>query len=303
VRIGFHLPQWGAGATRESVLAVARVVEDAGLDSVWVADHIVYPMQEGGSEYPGGQRTFAPEDGWLEAFGLLSLAAGATERIQLGTSVLVASMRDTLTTAKVAATLDALSGGRLLLGVGVGWWREEYEALGKPFDKRGRILEEQLRALPALWSGEETSFDGEYVSFERVVCRPVPHRRGGPPVLVGGMGKAALRRAGQFGDGWHALGVHEPTLVAGWEAVKAHAVAVGRDPSQLTLSTSSLLVEDDEKMLRRLIRLAQMGVVHVALTPASFDAGAFAGLIERFAERLLPRLRAEIGSAEAVSGA
>lgn len=289
MRVGVHLPQWGPGARRAGVVAVARAAEEAGLDSLWVADHVVIPV-EGSADYPYQDKTpFGPGDGFLEAFTLLAVVAGATERIRLGTSVLVLPMRETLLTAKIAATFDALAPERLVLAIGAGWWAEEFAALGAPFAGRGRTLDEQLTALRALWREGTVAFDGERVRFPAVACEPRP-QGGGPPLLVGGMGPAAWKRAGRLGDGWHALGVHAETLAEGRAQIAEHARAAGRGTARLTLSTSTVLPDDDATALRRLRRLHDLGVDEVVLQIASEPDAVRRG-IARLAERLLPAVR------------
>jgi probable F420-dependent oxidoreductase len=297
VRIGFHLPQWGADANRDGVITVARAVEEAGLDSVWVADHLVLPTASA-SSYPYNSETpFGPRDGFLEALTVLSVVAGATERVLLGTSVLVLPMRQPVVTAKVVATLDVLSGGRTVLATGAGWWKEEFEALGAPFDRRGRRFDEQIRVLRALWEKGTTRFDGEFHTFDEIACEPRPVQPGGPPILIGGMGRPAWRRAAELGDGWHAVGVHAETLTEGMAEIARHAESRDRDPGEIALSTSTLLPDDDETALRRLVRLAGVGVSHVVLDTRAGTVSEICQAIDRFATFVLPRLRDAVASA------
>src|SRR5262249_21335608 len=158
--IGVHLQTWGAFARRPAILSVARTVEDAGLDSVWVADRVVFPLRSR-TQYPYGELLYAAEDGFLEALSTLAVVAGATSRISLGTSALVLPTRHPLLLAKSIATLDVLSEGRIVLAVGIGWWREEYEALGVPFERRGHRFEEQIRILRRLWTDGRAAHNGE----------------------------------------------------------------------------------------------------------------------------------------------
>lgn len=267
MKIGVHLPQWGGGATRSGVDAVAQAVECCGLDSVWVADHLVVPSRsESTYPYRPDGLPFSAADGFLEALTTLAVVAGATSRVMLGTSVLVLPMRDPLTTVKVVSTLDVLSEGRTILAMGAGWWREEFAALGQRFQGRGRRFDEQLAVMRAAWREGTTSFDGEFYAFEELACLPLPTQPGGPPVLIGGMGPAAHRRAARFGDGWHAVGggdVH--VLRDGRTRIDELAVAHGRDPRTITLSTSAGLSTDDDRAVARLRELAAVGVDHLVL--------------------------------------
>jgi probable F420-dependent oxidoreductase len=290
MKVGLHLPQWGAGASRAGVLEVARAAEDAGLDSLWVADHVVHPLGAG-SRYPYGDPPFAPEDGFLEALTTLAVVAGATERVALGTSVLVPTMRQPLLVAKTIATLDVLSKGRTLVGVGAGWWREEFAALGAPFERRGARMDEQLELLRALWRDGAVAHRGRFYEIDELVCEPRPVRPGGPPILVGGMGPRARRRAATLGDGWHALGSHADTLAEGFADVRRIAREAGRDERALMLSTSIALPPEPERALRRLRRLERIGVRHVVVTVPGGAAGCLAA-IELLAGSVLPEVHA-----------
>jgi probable F420-dependent oxidoreductase len=290
VRIGLHVPQWGADATREGVLSVARAAEAAGLDSLWVADHVVYPLATG-SRYPyrDDGAPFAPEDGFLEAITTLAAIAGATERIGLGTSVLVLPMREPLLTAKALATLDVLSGGRVQMGIGVGWWREEFESLGAQFERRGSRMEEQIAILRALWRDGVVSHHGEFHDFEELACEPRPVQSGGPPILIGGTTARAKERAGRLGDGWHALGSHDEMLREGFADVLRSARDAGRGDDDVILSTSIGLPADPEHAVRRLTRLASVGASQVVVNVTGGAADAVTA-IEMLATHVLPKL-------------
>jgi probable F420-dependent oxidoreductase len=283
MRVGIHLPQWGSSATREGVATVAKAIEDSGLDSAWCADHVVVPRDDGDG-YPYAERLpFSEEEGILEGLTVLAFAAAVTTRIRLGTSVLVLPMRQTVLTAKVVATVDVLSGGRVVLGVGSGWWKAEFEALGATFERRGKHLDEQIQALRELWRGGTTSFHGSSVSFAPLICAPRPDQAERLPILVGGMGERALRRAGRLGDGWHAVGTHAETLRAGHDVVRAEASRCGRDPDAVTLSTSAALPIGRDDALRRLERLRLAGVSEVVFSLPDGNPANAVAQIERFA--------------------
>jgi probable F420-dependent oxidoreductase len=293
MKIGVHVPQWGPDATRAGVLSVARAAEEAGLDSVGVADHVVHPLRsESSYPYREDGTPFAPEDGFLEAVVTLSAIAGATERVLLGTSVLVLPMREPLQVAKALATLDVLSAGRVIVGVGAGWWEEEFRALGAPFRDRGRRLDEQIGILRALWRDGALEHRGEFYEFDEVVSEPRPIQPGGPPVLVGGMRRAGRRRAGRLGDGWHALGSHDATLLEGFAEVRRVAGECGRDPADLLLSTSAGLPKEPDHAIRRLRRLEAAGVDHVVLNVAGNTAAEVQAAIGQLGSGVLPEVRA-----------
>jgi probable F420-dependent oxidoreductase len=291
MKVGVHLPQWGPDATRDGVLTVARMAEEAGLDSVWVADHVVYP-QRSTSTYPyrADGPPFAALDGFLDAFTTLAAVAGATERIMLGTSVLVLPMRDPLEVAKSVATLDVLSSGRVIVGTGAGWWREEFEALGAPFAGRGKRMDEQIEILRQLWTeGVVRKHRGHY-SYDELVSRPLPIQPGGPRIMIGGMGPAARRRAAMLGDGWHCLGSHDSTLTEGFAEVTRIARQMGRPEGAVSLSTSAGLPADPARAVQRLARLRAAGVSHVVLNVAENTCAATCFAIERLGAEILPDL-------------
>lgn len=290
--IGVHVPQWGAGATRDGVLTVARAAEDAGLDSVWVADHVVFPLY-GDSKYPYRRDgvPFEPEDGFLDAITTLAVVAGATTRVRLGTSSLVAPMREPLQLAKAVATLDVLSGGRAVLGFGAGWWKEEFVALGAEFEARGRRFDEQIEIMRSLWRDGRLEHHGRFYDFGEVVCEPRPLQPGGPPLLIGGMGERAQRRAALHGDGWHAIGAKVEGLVAGHSTVRRLAREAGRDPDSLVLSTSTGLPANPDDAVRRLHQLADAGVGNVVLNIPAETASEMCAAIDVLASRVVPAVR------------
>ncbi len=242
VKVGVYLPQAGPGASAEQVARVAQCVEAQGYDSLWVYDHVVLRPDQG-SDYPyseDGRFLIPPDVAFLEPLTLLTYAAAVTERVELGTAVLVAPMRAPVLHAKIMATLDHLAGGRLVLGAGVGWWKEEFEALSMPFDRRGARMNEYLQVLRDLWENEIGSFEGEFYNTTGWYSRPQPPRR--VPILLGGNNPRQLRRAGRYADGYLANPAMLDTLDQDWGEVKAEAEANGRDPSDLTLGINRITV-------------------------------------------------------------
>ena len=293
MKIGVHVPQWGGSATRSGVLDVAQAAEVSGLDSVWVADHLVFPVKSE-SQYPYRPDgvPFDLQDGFLEALTELAVVAGGTSRVGLGTSVLVLPMRDPLTTAKVATTIDVLSEGRLQLALGAGWWQEEFEALGQAFAGRGARMDEQIDILRSVWSSPTFAHNGASYNFPELSCTPLPAQAGGPPLLIGGMNPAALKRAAQRGDGWHAVGADLEVFAKNRARLDDLAREAGRDPSEVIMSTSAGLSTNPDRAIGRLRDLAEVGVSQVVLN----FAGGAAEIIERIgwlAEHVLPALDRE----------
>lgn len=200
MRFGIHLPQYGRVASGESVARAARHAEDLGFSDVWVSDHVVHPAEQ----------TY-PSPFLLDPFATLSWAAAVTSTVELGTSVLVVPQHNPLWLANHLATVDTMSGGRLIVGAGVGWSQREYEALGHSFADRGRRLDEILDLLRAAWTDDPTSFHGTFYDFDDIRFLPKPARR--IPIWIGGGVEAAFRRAVDKGDGFHVVGL-EPAEVA-----------------------------------------------------------------------------------------
>lgn len=203
LRLGAKLPHSGPLATRLGVVEMAGRLEAAGFDSIWVSDHVVFPGAVR-SRYPfsaDGRITWPVDVDYLEPVVTLAAIAATTSRAELGTSVLILPMRNPVLFAKQTACIDLVSGGRLVLGVGVGWLREEYVALGADFDARGAILDEWLSIARQCWTGAVGPFAGRHYTLEEMfLCRPRPVRP--PPILIGGMSGRALKRAGHSADGW-----------------------------------------------------------------------------------------------------
>ena len=187
--IGCTLPTSGAAADPSALGALAQTAEALGFDSIWVSDHVVVPERIG-SSYPysaDGRFPTAPTQPYLEPLATLSYLAGLTRRARLGTHVLVLPYRHPLLAAKMLSTLDNLSGGRFDFGIGVGWMREEFEALGSPsYERRGAVTDEQLRIMKAVWTQDVTGFEGEFYRFEPLGAHPLPVQKPHPPIWVGG---------------------------------------------------------------------------------------------------------------------
>jgi probable F420-dependent oxidoreductase len=236
VRLGFSLPVAGAWATPDRQVQVAREAERLGYHSLWVLQRLLFPV-EPRNEYPPMAGQPWPEFFRAVADPIVSLAfvAGATSRIRLGTSVLVMPYYTPVLLAKQLATLDQVSGGRLDVGLGVGWSRDEYEAVGVPYERRGARADEFLACLKAIWSEDPVEFRGEFYRVPRASVRPRPRQRPHPPITIGGYGEAAVRRAVAHGDGFSGGNVpfdRLAPLVAGLRAAVARA---GRDPASFQI--------------------------------------------------------------------
>ena len=243
MRYGFYLPTRGLTATPEALEALVRRGEALGFHSVMIADHIVFPVTIK-SRYPYTVDGAFPGQGdALEQLALMAFIAAKTTGLRLVTSVMILPYRSPVATAKTLATIDVLSKGRVTVGVGVGWLREEFEALGAPdFDRRGAVSDEYLRIFKTLWTESPASFTGEFHRFEDLRCLPQPVQKPHPPIWIGGHSRAALRRAARLGDGWHPVGANPavaltpPELSKMLDDLRSLTHAEGRDPSALTIS-------------------------------------------------------------------
>lgn len=240
IRLGLHGLGIAAGAQRTVIDAVAATAERCGFATLWVGEHVVM-VDESDSHYPysdDGRIAISADVDWLDPLITLSFAAAATNRIELATGVLLLPEHNPVIMAKQAASLDRMTGGRLSLGVGVGWSKEEYDALGVPFEGRGRRLAEYVAAMRTLWRDDVASFSGEFVSFDRVRVNPKPHGRS-IPVVLGGNSDAALRHVAEWGDGWYGFNLADVEEAA-FRASKLRSLCreVGRDPTDLRLAVS-----------------------------------------------------------------
>jgi probable F420-dependent oxidoreductase len=250
VRYGFYLPTRGPLANGPAVVALARGGERLGFHSAMIADHVVFPV-EVSSRYPYTVSGAHPSHGdALEVLSMLAFVAGRTERLRLVTSVLILPYRNPVLTAKMVATIDVMSEGRVTLGVGVGWLEEEFAALGATdFARRGAVSDEYLEILRKLWTQSPVSHAGEFYSFKALRCEPQPVQKPYPPIWVGGHSRAALRRAARYGDGWHPIGaiaavpLPPAELRAKLDELKRLTEAEGRDFSALTISYKAPLYD------------------------------------------------------------
>jgi probable F420-dependent oxidoreductase len=264
VKLGLVLRTMGEQATRETLRAGARAAEAAGLDEAWVVDHVAIPPDD--AEGSGGR--------YLDPLTALAWLAGATERIGLGTAVLVVPYRPALPTAKAIATLQELSGGRLALGVGAGWMAPEFRALGVERGRRGRITDETLAQWRAWFADERAEANGQPFLF-----LPRPPR---PPIFVGGQPPHALERALRLGDGWMPMGADPDKLRPHAERLRALAQERGRAPLEI-VAIGALPLADPPRARAQLAALAAIGVTRVAHGARYGDAKELAATAEALA--------------------
>lgn len=254
----------------EPLLQQAQVLDRAGFDRLVLSDHVVFGerLEEYGRPEIGGQaggkQPTGPDGHWLEPLSTLAVIAGRTSRIRLGTNILIAALRRPAVLAKTAATIDVLSGGRLDLGVGVGWQREEYEAAGLPFEGRGKLLDETLRVCRTLWTETTAAYRSPSLSFERIHMMPKPRQAGGVPIWVSGtVNPNVARRLAEFGSGWIPWGEAAADPVNGIRQMGALLSDLGRDIGELQV-VGHLRVRKSENGVDAEATMAPVAEMHEA---------------------------------------
>lgn len=309
MKFGVFLPVSGRAASRRTLMQAAQQAEALGFDSVWAADRLVIPWKIETSYPYSKEATFIvpPDRPFFDTMTCLAFLAGCTERIQLGMSVMVLPYRHPLHWARIATTIDQLSTGRLILGVGVGWMEEEFAAMNAPFKERGKVSDEQLTLLKQLWTEEHISFHGKYYNVDDIAFSPKPYQNPRIPIWVGGEGKYAQRRAGQFGDAWfpYFVKVTPKELAAGFDNVRAEAKKAGRNADEIELACclpveitaaagpqiTDYLKGSIEQVTERLKQFIDVGVVHIGLQFMIPHYPERQEQIERFARNALPGLK------------
>ena len=254
VTFGTSLPSRGEMAGPEQLRNVAQRAEALGYDHVWVSDHIILPKKVD-SFYPyaeDGVATFKPDEPYYEPLSALNFIAGCTQRVRLGTHVLIIPYRNPVLTAKILSTLDVLSGGRVILGAGVGWMEEEFQAMGlDTYKDRGAVTDEYLQVYKELWTKEDASFDGKYYQISDTGFEPKPVQKPHPPVWIGGHSGPAVRRAAKYGDGWMPIGLRPPAILEPEELagkiarLRKLTVEAGRAEDAVALTFSTGVVFND----------------------------------------------------------
>ena len=298
---------------REVMVRLAQRADRLNFDSIWVTDHIVVPTKVK-SRYPysaTGAFPIQPQEDYLEPLTVLTYLAACTERVGLGVSVMILPHRNPILAAKMLSTLDVLSNGRVIAGVGVGWLEEEFQALGlPPFRERGAYSDECIRIFKELWTKEDPVFEGRYHRFRDIKFAPKPLQKPHPPIWVGGQTRRALERAGTLGDAWHPLGLRPPVnlepdeLREAMKVVHEAAAKARRDPKSVGVAFRGPLNlgKSDEPAGRRLLtgspaqvvddirRYRDVGVQHMVFDVLSSDARLIEETIERFAGEVRPKI-------------
>lgn len=270
------------------VVPFVQRAETLGYESVWTAEHVVIPTSYD-SVYPynpDGKLPFKPNAPIIDPLVALTFIAAATTRLRLGTGVNILPQASPLYLAKWASSIDHLSRGRLMLGLGVGWLREEFEAIGVSFARRGRRADEYLEALKAVWTGEDMAYRGEFVDWHGFSMHPTPAQPGGVPLVIGGVTPPAIRRTVKYGDGWYVIGKDLDEYRTHIRALHEECTRQGRDPTELELTAywnyhaegpDSLAVYRD------------LGVHRLLVNMHALRAGDVTAAMERFADEIVAK--------------
>jgi probable F420-dependent oxidoreductase len=300
MRFGVTIPNnWGL-ANPGQVLAMGPLAEALGYDSAWVMDHLLNN---------GYIRERLDDKPYYHPLAILSYLAATTKRVALGTSVLVLPYHNPVELAKYAATLDQMSGGRVILGVGAGAMTEEFDALGVPFSQRGALTNESMAIMKELWQSADPRYQSPRWNLTGFKFAPKPVQQPGIPLWVGGSSPGALRRTATLGEGWHPTGLTPEEFGAGREEVRRLASAAKRDPDALAMSIrievevggrassaraasrARLPGDDPERMIAGLRAYQRAGVEHVLLALNSGDIARITGMMADIAQKVLPELR------------
>ena len=290
--IGCHLPNQGPLATREALDTFARAADARGVASLWVSDHVIFPRTATGS-YPGGRFPHPPDKPYLEPVITLTAAAMCTTRARLGASVFILGHRHPVVMAKMLTSIDALSQGRLIVGVGVGWWKEELTILGAPFHQRGKQADEALKVFKALWTQDNPKFEGEFFRFSDLGFAPKPVQKPHPPIWVGGDSPGAFRRVATLGDGWHATSKTPAQFKEALGRLRTACEAARRPFESVELSlryglSDDLLKQGTQAIVDALAEYKRLGLTHIVLEFRRDDLGRMLEILDLVTSSVRP---------------
>jgi probable F420-dependent oxidoreductase len=286
MRFGIIFANVGRAVTPEGATALATIAEESGFESLWTVEHVVVPAdyQSPYPYSPTGKMPGPEESPIPDPLIWLTWVAAVTRTIRLATGILILPQRTPAVLAKEVATLDVLSGGRVTLGVGVGWLEEEFKALGVPFEHRGARTDEYIEALRALWRDAEPTYHGRFVDFERAKSYPKPVQPGGVPIAIGGHTEAAARRAGRLGEEFFPGVVSGDQLGGLIDVMRAAATEAGRDPDAIGVTAGGAMDVEGVK------RLADRGVTRVVVPNLGGDPETWKSMLGGFSDNVISRL-------------
>ena len=255
MEFGLHLPASSATVKAEELVRFAQQADVLGFYCLTVADHVIVPKNIS-VPYPYTVDGKYPGTGYhLETLMTMGYLAGATQRIRFVTSVMILPYRNPIVTAKMLASLDVLSGGRLIVGAGVGWMKEEFETIRtEPFEERGKVTDEYIAAFRELWTSDNPTFNGKYCRFSNIAFLPKPVQKPSIPIWIGGHSKQAIRRAARLGDGWHPIGgvptipLEPEDIVKDMSMLREYAEKAGRDPKTIRVALKGSLFDREKQI-------------------------------------------------------
>lgn len=291
MKVGISLPCAGAIVSADAIYESARLAEQLGLDSLWSNDRLFGPVDLA-SAYPytpDGKMLRDPYQARLDPLLTLGVVAGMTERIALGTGVINVPYRDPIVTAKMVATLDVLSRGRVILGAGLGWMKEEFDALNVPFAQRAARTEEYLDVMKTLWRDGIAEYAGQFCRFGRVHFEPKPAQRPHPPIWIGGYSDAAIHRALRIGDGWHPSRLTPEAFAERMQRFRTLAAEMQRDLSDFTISVKVALHVCPNADVA--LRYRDLGVQHLVIDFWTDNLDELLRQVELVATKIAPAVR------------
>ena len=299
MKYGVCIPHYGRPIDAQGLTDMAVKAEEVGFDSVWVTDHLIVP------HHIPGRTDIVYRHDMLEPLTMLTHLGAVTRRVGIGTSVVILPYRNPVILAKMIATADVLSGGRVIFGAAVGWMQGEFEALNAPFDDRGPVSDEYLGLLKALWTSPTPDFQGQRFSISEVTVSPMPVQRPHPPVWIGGRTRRAIRRAVEFGDYWHPVQMGPEEVAKGAAYLRRCSESAGRETppgvsfrGTLSFSTGgehdprAPLQGAPEEIADDLRQFAEAGVDHVVLEVPGETYGDIFRAMERFMSEVKPAVPA-----------
>ena len=269
----------------EMLIPFVQRAEALGYESVWTAEHVIIPKQYD-SVYPynpDGKLPFKSDAPIIDPLVALTFIAAATKKLRLGTGVNILPQMSPLYLAKWVSSIDHLSQGRLMLGLGIGWLREEFAAIGVPFERRGKRSNEYLEALKAVWTSEEVNYQGEFINWQGFSMRPKPAQPGGVPLVIGGISQPAIRRTVKYGDGWYVIGKDPDDYRTHMQALAEECERQGRDINELEITAYWNYYTE---RLESLGVYEELGVHRLLVNMHALRAGDVTVAMERFAEQV-----------------
>ena len=298
MKFGIMLPHYRQVASADGIYRMAQEAESMGFHSVWVSEHIAVPDAD--------VERFGK--GYFDPFSVLGYVSAITQRISLGTSIIIMPLRNPFHAAQIAATIDQLSHGRLIMGVGVGSAEPEYQALNAPWEERGAVMDEALRVIKHLWTGQPPDFHGNHFDFSGVNAFPLPVQKPHPPLWIGGGSRRSMRRAAEFGDAWHPSRPSFQLLEEGVPRVRRIAERNGRDPNSIQIAARHPmkiverahdnwpLLDNTEGVIEAVNRFQEAGVDHLVMDTFysipelnNETADSVLSTMERFSRSVMPQ--------------